>query len=62
LAIGLLHLRRRDTRSSRAAFFSHCAAFLGGAIEVDAGSPSHVVKAVAGAGGLDAGEVPGCSR
>ena len=27
----------------------------GGAIEVDAGSPSHVVQAVAGPGGLDGG-------
>ncbi len=35
----------------------------GGAAEVAmGGQPSHVVKAVAGAGGLDGGEVPGCSR
>ena len=35
----------------------------GGAVEVAmGGQPSHVVKAVAGAGGLDGGEVPGRSR
>ena len=35
----------------------------GGAVEVaTGGQPSHVVKAVAGAGGLDAGGVPGRSR
>ena len=35
----------------------------GGAIQVAmGGQPNHVVKAVAGAGGLDGGEVPGCSR
>ena len=35
----------------------------GGSFEVVmGGQPSHVVKAVAGAGGLDGGEVPGCSR
>ena len=34
-----------------------------GALEVAmGGQPSHVVKAVAGAGGLDGGEVPGRSR
>ena len=33
------------------------------AVEVAKGGQSnHVVKAVAGAGGLDGGEVPGCSR
>ena len=35
----------------------------GGAVELAmGGQPSHVVKAVAGAGGLDGGGVPGCSR
>jgi hypothetical protein len=35
----------------------------GGALELAmGGQPSHVVKAVAGAGGLDGGEVPGRSR
>jgi len=35
----------------------------GGAVEVaTGGQPSHVVKAVAVAGGLSGGEVPGCSR
>jgi len=35
----------------------------GGAVQVAmGGQPNHVVKAVAGAGGLDGGEVPGCSR
>jgi len=35
----------------------------GGAVEVDmGGQPNHVVKATAGAGVLDGGEVPGCSR
>ena len=35
----------------------------GGALEVaTGGQPSHVVKVVAGAGGLDGGEVPGRSR
>jgi len=35
----------------------------GGALEVAmGGQPNHVVKAVAGAGDLDGGEVPGCSR
>jgi len=35
----------------------------GGAVQVAmGGQPNHVVKAVAGAGGLDRGEVPGCSR
>ena len=35
----------------------------GGTVEVAmGGQPSHVVKAVAGAGGLDGGEVPGRSR
>ena len=35
----------------------------GGALEVaTGGQPSHVVKAVAVAGGLDGGEVLGCSR
>ena len=35
----------------------------GGAVEVAmGGQPSHVVKAVAGASGLDGGEVPGRSR
>jgi len=35
----------------------------GGAVEVAMGGrPSHVVKVVAGAGGLDGGEVPGRSR
>ena len=35
----------------------------GGAVETAVGGePSHVVKAVAGAGGLDGGEVPGRSR
>ncbi len=35
----------------------------GGAVEVTmGGQPSHAVKAVAGAGGLDGGEVPGRSR
>jgi hypothetical protein len=35
----------------------------GGAVEAAmGGQPSHVVKAVAGAGGLNGGEVPGCSR
>ena len=34
-----------------------------GAVEAAmGGQPSHVVKVVAGAGGLDGGEVPGCSR
>jgi hypothetical protein len=35
----------------------------GGALEVAmGGQPSHVVKVVAVANGLDGGEVPGCSR
>ena len=35
----------------------------GGAVKVAmGGQPSHVVKAVVGAGGLDGAEVPGCSR
>ena len=35
----------------------------GGALEVaTGGQPSHLVKVVAGAGGLDGGEVPGRSR
>jgi len=35
----------------------------GGALEVAmGGQPSHLVKVVAGAGGLDGGEVPGRSR
>ena len=35
----------------------------GGALEVaTGGQPSHVVKVVAVANGLDGGEVPGCSR
>ena len=35
----------------------------GRAVEVAVGGqPNHIVEAVAGAGGLDGGEVPGCSR